>query len=201
MDVYYIYLELPPPCLLHSFDAIQLTRRRAIVTKHVQFEGMYSALKLSAPSLSSSDAAATIVVTATVGCAPASVGPAGDEVVQLYTALQHVSNEGKQSIPLRELKGFTRVSLPACTAKEGSSNSGSGSVDASSVVVQFELSAEDLALVDADGTVRAIPGTYDVWVGGVGPGKQGVFVEALDGVGGGGSAAQRPLHATLSVTK
>lgn len=39
--------------------------------------------------------------------------------------------------------------------------------------------------------VQAIPGVYDVWLGGVGPGKQGVFVDDAE--------VQAPLHASFTV--
>ena len=42
-----------------------------------------------------------------------------------------------------------------------------------------------------DDSAQAIPGVYDVWLGGVGPGQQGVFV--------GGAEVQTPLHALFTV--
>ena len=57
--------------------------------------------------------------------------------------------------------------------------------------VKFVLTATDLALVDTDGSFHAIPGVYDVWVGGTGPGAQGVHVDA--------GAVAPPLHTTLTV--
>ena len=72
-------------------------------------ERTYSNLALSAATLSSSaDQSVKVAVSVAVGCAAGSAGPAGDEVVQMYVALQPPggSNKGKQSIPLRELKTF-----------------------------------------------------------------------------------------------
>lgn len=150
-------------------------------------ERKYADLKLSnGATLSSSDAAASVTVSATVACV---AGPPGDEVVQLYTALQSTRDAGKQSIPLRELKGFTRVALGGC----GAAGEAHGGDAPQSATVSFVLAAADLALVDADGTMRAIAGTYDLYVGGTGPLiGQTTSVE---------SGAPAPLHATLTVTK
>lgn len=73
----------------------------------------YSGLTVSnGATMSSSNAAAKVTVRATVACVD---GPAGDEVVQLYSALRTTApNAGKRSVPLRELKAFTRVSLAGC---------------------------------------------------------------------------------------
>ena len=68
-----------------------------------------------------------------------------DEVVQLY-----VSHHGVAAAPLRELKGFRRIHLKRQETQ----------------TVQFVLSPEQLAVVDAAGKRQLEPGQIDVWVGG-----------------------------------
>ena len=146
----------------------------------------YSGLEVSNnATLSSSDASASVTVSAMVTCID---GPAGVEVVQLYTSFRHTGNAGKQSIPLRELKGFTRVRLESSGGGGGDSGR---SWRAAGVGVEFELTASDLALVDVDGTVRALVGTYDLWIGGTGPSPLGAFVNE--------TAVTPVLHGTLVV--
>lgn len=139
---------------------------------------VWSNLKLNTATLStaagpaSSGAVATVTATAEVTC---TAGMAGVEVAQIYTALQTPDRfTGNRSVPLRELKGFKRVALDKCPGP--------------AVEVSFELVASDLALVDSDGVLKTIPGTYDVWVGTTGP------------VTGLHTSAPPPLHATLTIT-
>ena len=82
----------------------------------------------------------------TVTC---TAGPAGEEVVQLWTALTTPSqsiiepgNVDTRSIPLKELKGFQRVSVPAARQAD------------SRVEVSFVLALEDLELMDTDGVMK-----------------------------------------------
>jgi hypothetical protein len=119
----------------------------------------------------------------------------GEEVVQLYTAFVPATPEdrsaGARSVPLRELKAFQRVAV-SCPTTGVAGTAGAAGV-ATPVAVSFELKLSDLLLVDTDGSYTTIPGTYDVWIGGTGPGAQGKFVAA------GSSAA--PLHGVLTVLK
>ncbi len=74
-------------------------------------------------------------------------GPTADEVVQLYIHQRH----GSASRPVRELKGFQRISLAAGATRS----------------VQFELGPSELQYWNAavrDWVVDA--STFDVWVGG-----------------------------------
>ncbi|HEU4902122.1 MAG TPA: glycoside hydrolase family 3 C-terminal domain-containing protein [Flavisolibacter sp.] len=71
----------------------------------------------------------------------------GEEVVQLY-----VSGQGKQA-PLRSLKGFQRIFL-----KRGESR-----------VVNFNLTPDDLSLVDENGTPKLLKGKVTIAVGGSQP--------------------------------
>lgn len=71
---------------------------------------------------------------------------AGDEVVQLYVHQRY----GSASRPVRELKGFTRVSLKAGETR----------------TVELELKAQDLSFWSpATHTRNVEPGTFDIWVG------------------------------------
>ena len=69
----------------------------------------------------------------------------GDEVVQLYL------NDMLSSVttPVKELKGFSRVSLEPGETKP----------------VNFRLLPEDLALLNADMRYEVEPGTFQVMVG------------------------------------
>jgi beta-glucosidase len=70
---------------------------------------------------------------------------AGTDVVQLYVHDRVAS----VSPPLRLLKGFQRVTVPAGGATE----------------VRFILRPRDLAIRRVDGTVGTEPGDYDIYVG------------------------------------
>lgn len=78
-------------------------------------------------------------------------GPAGDEVVQVYTRLRTPRSAtvrgGPRSVPVRELKSFQRVAVPA--AGNGLSSAAAAAVD-----VSLSLSTQDLELVDNDGEKR-----------------------------------------------
>jgi beta-glucosidase len=71
---------------------------------------------------------------------------AGTEVVQLYLRIPNVSVEQ----PVRELKGFTRVTLQPGESKH----------------VEFPLSFDELNFYNVDLKQVVEPTTYDVWVGG-----------------------------------
>ncbi len=71
---------------------------------------------------------------------------AGTEVVQLYLRIPNVSVEQ----PVRELKGFTRVTLAPGESKH----------------VEFPLSFDELNFYNVDLKQVVEPTTYDVWVGG-----------------------------------
>jgi len=70
----------------------------------------------------------------------------GAEVVQLYIR-DLVANVTR---PVRELKGFEKVEIPAGASKK----------------VSFELTADDLAFYNINGEWAAEPGTFKVFVGG-----------------------------------
>ncbi|WP_420136872.1 glycoside hydrolase family 3 C-terminal domain-containing protein [Sphingomonas sp.] len=74
---------------------------------------------------------------------------AGDEVVQLY-----LSFPDAPGIPVRALRGFTRVTLEPGASKQ----------------VHFDLDPRDLSSVNAAGQRLVTPGTYRVSVGGGQPG-------------------------------
>ncbi|MCL1937613.1 MAG: glycoside hydrolase family 3 C-terminal domain-containing protein [Candidatus Azobacteroides sp.] len=100
----------------------------------------YSNLQLSAPSIQEGE---PLTIQATV----ANIGNVdGTEVVQLY--VQDVV--GSIARPVKELKGFSRVSLKAGEAK----------------VVEFTLTSDDLAFWGRDRVRKAEPGDFNVWVGG-----------------------------------
>ena len=71
---------------------------------------------------------------------------AGSEVVQLYIRIPNVSVEE----PLRELKGFTRVTLQPGESKH----------------VEFPLGFDEMNFYNVDLKQVVEPTTYDVWVGG-----------------------------------
>jgi beta-glucosidase len=71
---------------------------------------------------------------------------AGTEVVQLYLRIPNVSVEQ----PLRELKGFTRVTLAPGESKH----------------IEFPLSFDELNFYNVDLKQVVEPTTYNVWVGG-----------------------------------
>lgn len=70
---------------------------------------------------------------------------AGDEVVQMY--IHRVS--GSVTRPVRELKGFSRISLKPGEKKN----------------VSFELTPKELGFYGADMTWAVEPGDVDVYVG------------------------------------
>ncbi|MDB5109802.1 MAG: glycoside hydrolase family 3 protein [Mucilaginibacter sp.] len=76
----------------------------------------------------------------------------GEEVTELY--ISH-SNTGMKA-PIRALKGFERNFLKAGQSK----------------IIKFELSPEDLALVDNDGNSKAVKGKLMISVGGSQPDAQ-----------------------------
>jgi beta-glucosidase len=76
----------------------------------------------------------------------------GEEVSELY-----VSHLGlKVKVPLRALKGFERTFIKAGQSK----------------TISFELTPEDLSLIDADGHAKAFPGKIMISVGGSQPDEQ-----------------------------
>ncbi len=81
----------------------------------------------------------------------------GEEVVQLY-----VSTTG-QNAPIRSLKGFQRIFL-----KKGESRT-----------VQFNLTREDLAVIDNQGKPIPVKGPVNMAVGGRQPGAEAVKVGAV----------------------
>jgi beta-glucosidase len=74
----------------------------------------------------------------------------GEEVIQLYVANQNTSIQS----PLKALKGFKRISLKAGESK----------------VVQFQLTPQDLSLVDNNGSSIQIKGKVTISAGGGQPG-------------------------------
>ena len=76
-------------------------------------------------------------------------GVAGDEVVQLYVS----HPDAPQPKPIRALKGVKRVHLQPGEER----------------IVEFSLTARDLALVGEDGTVACNPGRISFYVGGSQP--------------------------------
>jgi beta-glucosidase len=82
----------------------------------------------------------------------------GDEVAELY--LQYPTHPGS---PLRALKGFQRIHVPAGTSSP----------------IAFTLNLRDLSTVTEDGDRMILPGVYTVWVGasqpGAGPGGKATF--------------------------
>src|SRR5690606_41509564 len=73
-----------------------------------------------------------------------------DEVVQLY--VEHLT-PGSDRVPVRELRGFERVHVPA-----GSSRN-----------VEFSVSAKELSVIDEQGRRSLRAGTFRVHVGGSQP--------------------------------
>jgi len=85
-----------------------------------------------------------------VSVAVRNTGPqAGDEVAQLY-----LTTEGREGAPVRSLKGYERVRLQPGETR----------------TVTFRLTQRDLALADADGTMRVRAGRVRFWAGGGQPG-------------------------------
>ena len=76
----------------------------------------------------------------------------GEEVVQLYVS--HNLDHTKTAI--RSLKGFKRIALKAGESR----------------VISFNLSADDLSVIDYAGRTKQFPGTINISVGGSQPDKQ-----------------------------
>ncbi|MGI4806375.1 MAG: fibronectin type III-like domain-contianing protein, partial [Janthinobacterium lividum] len=76
----------------------------------------------------------------------------GEEVVQLY--LSH--SKSTFNAPIRALKGFKRIFLKAGESKN----------------VSFNLTSQDLSLVDEQGNLKELPGSIMVSVGGSQPDAQ-----------------------------
>jgi beta-glucosidase len=101
----------------------------------------HDTLRLSAPVLRPGGPALTVTVRVQ------NTGPrAGEEVVQLYVR----DRVGSVTRPVRELKGFQKISLAAGEACD----------------VAFPLTPADLAFWRADMSFGAEPGEFDVFVGG-----------------------------------
>jgi beta-glucosidase len=99
----------------------------------------YRNLRLSAPSIGPAD---TLVATVEVTNTGDRVG---DEVVQLYVR----DDVGSVTRPVKELRGFRRITLRPGEAR----------------TVSFTLGAADLAFFDADLDLVVEPGTFRVFVG------------------------------------
>lgn len=100
----------------------------------------FDQLRLSSPSLHAAGPALTVSVRVQ------NTGQrAGEEVVQLYVR----DRVGSVTRPVRELKGFQKISLAASEARD----------------VEFKLSPADLAFWRADLTFGPEPGEFDVFVG------------------------------------
>lgn len=182
----YRYLE-DDPLFAFGFGVSRATRPQLIAIclltcsgcamqmRHPKTDVQYSGLRVSSP------ASAGINISVTVANVAAS-GPCTDEVVQLYVSLAIWSRfDGESAVPLRELKGFRRVEAlcPNAGARE----------------VSFNLVPDkDLRLVDVDGAYGVVHGTYDVWVGGRGPGSPGTGVDVQQP-----GTPQEPLHASFSI--
>ncbi|WP_440223798.1 glycoside hydrolase family 3 N-terminal domain-containing protein [Dokdonella sp. MW10] len=83
--------------------------------------------------------------TLTVSARITNTGPRdGEEVVQLYVH----DRVGSRVRPIRELKGFRKITLAAGTSE----------------TVSFTLDRHALAFTRADGTFGAEPGRFDVWI-------------------------------------
>lgn len=102
-------------------------------------EFRYSDLKLSSSSMRMGDTLHIQAQITNVGKRP------GDEVVQLYVR----DVVGSVTRPIKELKGFQRISLQPGESQE----------------VHFVLTATDLAFWNKDMQFRAEPGEFYVWVG------------------------------------
>lgn len=97
-------------------------------------------LSQSAPSVRAGSSVSVSVKLTNTGAV------AGDEVLQLYTH----QRAGSASRPIRELKGFSRVTL-----RPGESRT-----------ITIQLSTDDLSFWSPQTHERAVePGTFDLWVG------------------------------------
>ncbi|MBN2195691.1 MAG: glycoside hydrolase family 3 C-terminal domain-containing protein [Polyangiaceae bacterium] len=123
----------------------------------------YSELALSAPRIAAGDSVeVSATITNTGGCA-------SDEVVQLYVT----DLDSSCRVPLRELRGFCRIHLPAGESRQ----------------VTFTLTPKDLSLIDETGARLLEPGRFLITVGGSQPDARSV---ALMG--------RSPLATELEVT-
>jgi beta-glucosidase len=104
----------------------------------------YSNVKLSSKDLKAGDPLRVQVDVKNVSTRD------GDEVVQLYLTFPRLPGT-----PLRALRGFTRVRVPAGTTQH----------------VSLELQSRDLSFVNDAGDRMVASGTYEVAVGGGQPGK------------------------------
>ena len=103
-------------------------------------EFSYSDVSLSSDSLTSEDSnTASVQLKNTGACT-------GTEVVQLY--IQDVAASTVR--PVRELKGFTRITLTPGETQ----------------TVSFRISEAELAFHRADGSYGTEPGAFRVWIGG-----------------------------------
>jgi beta-glucosidase len=82
---------------------------------------------------------------------------AGDEVAQLYLVFPRIPGA-----PLRALRGFQRVNIPAGQTQH----------------VKFTLNPRDLSCVDPDGVTHVAAGAYQVWVGGGQPNTKAPGLQA-----------------------
>ena len=103
-------------------------------------EFSYSDVSLSSDSLTSKDSITASVQLKNTGACT------GTEVVQLY--IQDVAASTVR--PIRELKGFTRITLTPGETQ----------------TVSFRISKAELAFHRADGSYGTEPGTFRVWIGG-----------------------------------
>ncbi len=103
-------------------------------------EFSYSDVSLSSDSLTSKDSITASVQLKNTGACT------GTEVVQLY--IQDVAASTVR--PIRELKGFTRITLTPGETQ----------------TVSFQISEAELAFHRADGSYGTEPGTFRVWIGG-----------------------------------
>ncbi len=107
----------------------------------------YSTPTVSRATVSAREIMASRNQAVTVGVDVRNTGSvAGTEVVQLYLRCPNVSVEQ----PLRELKGFTRVTLQPGESKH----------------VEFPLGFDELNFYNVDLKQAVEPTTYDIWVGG-----------------------------------
>ena len=99
----------------------------------------YSNLKLSTATLQAGSNLTVEADVKNVSSIP------GDEVAQLYLVFPRIPGA-----PLRALRGFQRVNIPAGQTKH----------------VSFTLNPRDLSCVDPDGVTHVAAGAYTVFVGG-----------------------------------
>ncbi|MDZ4693864.1 MAG: glycoside hydrolase family 3 C-terminal domain-containing protein [Deltaproteobacteria bacterium] len=115
----------------------------------------YSELKLP----ETVEAGQGLVVTAKVE----NIGPIdADEVVQLYVR----DVEASAPVPVRALKGFSRIRLRAGNSQE----------------LRFELKPEDFSIIDDENRRMIEPGAFEISVGGKQPGLKGTADAETTGV-------------------